>query len=202
MWTEILASYAAAVSTSALAISYLSYRSGGPQLSGSAEIEGRYDIDGPKLYIDVHNRGRGPITIDAVMLWGIGKAYEKEGLPVVGWPLHSPPGTLPYRIEGQSGGHWHFPAHLPTKEWLNRCDLARLEVHVDLGTGNTLILKVDTSNIDVLDGENLPDWEPDYFKDRPEATRRRPPSRETNGRIAESLAEYQWAGVDRDPRPA
>lgn len=177
----ILASYAAVVSTSSLAISYLSYRSGGPQLSGSAEIEGRYDIDGPKIYIDVHNRGRGPITVDSVALWGVGRDYEKEGLPVAGWPLRSPSCVLPSRVEGQSGEHWHFPAHNITKEWLNRGDLARLEVHIDLDTGNTLTLNVDTSNIDVLDSRNLPDWQPDYFKDWPKL----PPSEETGGRTAE-----------------
>lgn len=186
MWSELLASYAAVVSTSSLAMSYLSYRSGGPQLFGSAEIEGRYDIDGPKLYIDVHNRGRGSITVDSVMLWGIGKAHEKEGLPVVGWPLHLPSGALPCRIEGQSGGHWHFPAHTSTKEWLNRRDIVQLEVHVGLGTGNAMILKVDTSNIDVLDGQNLPDWQPDYFKDWPKVTGQQSSTQETNGRVAES----------------
>ncbi len=41
----------------------------------------------------------------------------------------------------------------------------RLEVKIGLGNGKTLTLKVDTSNIDVLDGRNLPDWQPDYFKD-------------------------------------
>lgn len=63
MWTEVLAIYAAVVSTSSVAISYLSYRSGGPQLSGSAEIYGRYDIEGPKLHVDVHNRGRMTATM-------------------------------------------------------------------------------------------------------------------------------------------
>jgi hypothetical protein len=186
MWTEVLAAYAAVVSTSSLAISFLSYRSGGPQLSGSAEIEGRYDIDGPKLYIDIYNRGRGPITVDSVMLWGVGRAYEKEGLAVVGWPLRSPSCVLPSRIEGQSGEHWHFAAHAFTKEWLNRRDLARLEVHIGLGTGNTMILKVDTSNIDVLDAENLPDWQPDCFKDWQKVTEQQAPNKETKGLAAES----------------
>lgn len=171
MWTTILASYAAVVSTGSLAVSYLSYRSSGPQLSASAEIEGRYDIDGPKLYIDVHNRGRGPITVDDVMLWGVAKVYEKEGHPIVGWPLRSPSCTLPTRIEGHSGEHWHFPASSFTREWLTRDDLARLEAYIDLATGKILKLKVDTSNIDVLRGDELPGWDPDFFKHLPEGTR-------------------------------
>lgn len=68
MWTEVLAVYAAVVSTSSLAISYLAFRSGGPRLSGSAEIYGRYDIEGLTLHVDIHNRDRGPITVDPIML--------------------------------------------------------------------------------------------------------------------------------------
>jgi hypothetical protein len=40
MLTAVLAIYAAVVSTGAVVISYMSYRSGGPQLSGNAEIFG------------------------------------------------------------------------------------------------------------------------------------------------------------------
>lgn len=175
MWTAILAAYAAVVSTSSLAISYLSYRSGGPQLSGDAEIYGRYDIQGPMLHVAVYNRGRGSITVDSIMLWGIGIALEKS-LPVVGWPLRSPSCALPSRIEGHSGTRWHFPAHHVTKEWLNRDDLTRLDIQIGLATGKTLTLKVDTSDIDVLDGHNLPDWQPDYFKDWPKLPERQVPS--------------------------
>jgi hypothetical protein len=189
MWTEVLATYAVVVSTSSLAISYLSYRSGGPQLSGSAEIYGRYDIEGPTLHVDVHNRGRGPITVYSIMLWGVGIAYKKEGLPVAGWPLRSPSCGLPSRIEGHSGERWHFPAHDLAKEWLNRHDLARLEVEIGLATGKSLTLKVDTSNIDVLDGRNLPDWQPDYFKDWPKPPEQQPPDDETNDRPPGTSAE-------------
>lgn len=167
MWTEALAVYAAVVSTGSLTVSYLSHRSGGPQLSGEAEIYGRYDIEGPKLFVAVHNRGRAAITIDSVMLWGVGIAGLEEDRPIVGWPLRSPKCVLPSRIEGSSGALWGFPAHEVTREWLSRDDLARLEVHVSLGTGKGMALKVDTSNIDVLRGHDLPDWEPDYFKDWP-----------------------------------
>lgn len=167
MWAEVLAVYAAVVSTGSLAISYLAHRSGGPHLSGSAEIYGRYDIEGPTLFVDVHNRGRGPVTVDSVDLQGVGVALHDKLLPVVGWPLRSPGCVLPSRIEGSSGERWHFPAHKITEEWLSRDDLARLEVQVGLATGKSLTLRVDTSNIDVLDPQNLPDWQPDYFKNRP-----------------------------------
>jgi hypothetical protein len=174
MWTAILAAYVAVVSTSSLAICYVSYRSGGPQLSGDAEIYGRYDIQGPTLHVAVYNRGRGPITVDSIMLWGIGITLEKS-LPIVGWPLRSPSCALPSRIEGHSGARWHFPAHHLTKEWLNRDEPMRFEVQIGLATGKTLTLRVDTSNIDVLDGRNLPDWQPDYFKDWPKLPERRLP---------------------------
>jgi hypothetical protein len=190
MWTMVLASHAAVVATSSLAISFLSYRSGGPRLSGNAEIHGRYDIQGPTLHVDVHNRGRGPITVDSVMLWGVGIALKKS-LPVIGWPLRSPGCVLPSRIEGHSGEHWHFPGHDLAREWLNRDDLTRLEVEVGVATGKTLTLKVDTSNIDVLDGRNLPDWQPDYFKDWPKLPERQPPSDETSDRSPATWAEIK-----------
>ena len=106
-------------------------------------------------------------AVDSIMLWGVGIVHKKDGLPVVGWPLRSPSCVLPSRIEGHSGERWHFPAHDLAKEWLNRYDLARLEVEVGLAVGKNFTLKVDTSNIDVLDGRNLPDWQPDYFKNWP-----------------------------------
>lgn len=165
MWTEVLAIYAAVVSTGSLGVSYLSYRSGGPQLSGAAEIYGRYDIEGPTLHVDLHNRGRGAITVDAVDLWGVGTALQRS-LPVVGWPLRSSSRALPLRIEGHSGARWHFPAHRIAREWLSRTDLLRLEVAVALANGEDLKIKVDTSNIDVLDSANLPDWQPNFFNDQ------------------------------------
>ncbi len=199
MWTEALATYAAVVSSSSLAISYLSYRSSGPQLSGSAEIYGRYDIEGPTLHVDVYNRGRGPVTIDSIMLLGIGVALKKN-LPVVGWPLRSPSCELPSRVEGHSGERWHFPAHDLAKEWLNRRDLTRLEVHIGLATGKTLMLKVDTSNIDVLDGRNLPDWQPDYFKDWPKLPERQPLSDETSYQRSATSADDQTEPSSEDGR--
>lgn len=57
----MLAIYAAIVSTGSLGLAYLAHRSGGPHLSGGAEIYGRYDIiEGPTLFVDVYNRGRAP----------------------------------------------------------------------------------------------------------------------------------------------
>jgi len=171
MWTTLLASYAAVVSTISLAIAYLAYKSDGPQLSGDAEIHGRYDIQGPTLHVAVYNRGRGPATIESLDLAGIarlGTGGPEEGRMVVGWPLHVPRGALPSRVEGNSGERWHFPAVHITKEWLTRDDLARLEVTIGLANGKDLTVGVDTSNIDVLDGSNLPEWEPDHFKGRSE----------------------------------
>jgi hypothetical protein len=52
-----------------------------------------------------------------------------------------------------------------------------------------LTLKVDTSNIDVLYGQNLPDWQPDYFKDWPNLPERQPPSDETSDRSPATSAE-------------
>ena len=88
---------------------------------------------------------------------------------MVGWPLHVPRGELPSRVEGNSGERWHFPAVHITKEWLTRDDLARLEVMIGLANGKGLTVGVDTSNIDILDVNNLPDWEPDIFKGQSES---------------------------------
>jgi hypothetical protein len=54
-----------------------------------------------------------------------------------------------------------------------------------------LALDVDTSNIDVLDGRNLPDWQPNYFKDRPKLPERQPPSDETSDRSPATSAEIK-----------
>jgi hypothetical protein len=161
MWTEILAIYAAVISTISLAIAYLAHRSGDPQLSGAAEIVGRYDIAGPTLHIALHNRGRGPITVDSIMLWGLTPSWGGKTLPIVGWPLHAPNSQLPARIEGHSGRNWHTPAQEIAKEALSRSDLVRLELIVYLAEGKTLTLTVGTSDIDELDPDNLPDWEPE-----------------------------------------
>ena len=99
------------------------------------------------------------------------------------FPLHSPKGTLPCRVEGHSGEHWYFPGHDIAKEWLGRRDLTRLEVEIGLATGIALKLKVDTSNIDKLRDRDLPDWQPDYFKDRPK------------------LSQYQVTGQDNSEQP-
>jgi hypothetical protein len=78
MLTEILAIYAAAVSTCSLAISYFTYQSGGPRLSGQALLTGRFsDAEGPMLNVAVYNRGRGPVTIDRIFLWTF--AHVKAG---------------------------------------------------------------------------------------------------------------------------
>ena len=165
MWTTLLASYAAIVSSCSVVISYLSYKSGGPQLSGSAGLIGRYDLEGPILFVSLHNRGRGPVTVDSVLLWGLGSTEVARGaLPVVGWPLHPVNSQLPVRIEGHSGVRWNSPAQKITKEWLKRDDLVKLAVSVHLAHGKFLDLVVDTSDVDDLDRDNLPAWEAESGK--------------------------------------
>jgi hypothetical protein len=176
MLTEVVASYAAVVSTAALALSYVSYRASGPQLSGNAYIYGRYDVDGPTLHVLVYNRGRGAVTVRDLWLWA-SNTPRRSPCPVMGWPLRWTKGTLPARIEGQSGEHFSFPGHLITRDWLTRRDLERMDVAVQLANGKTLWLPVDTDDIDVLDPDNLPDWDPDYFKDWPALPRLKPSQR-------------------------
>jgi hypothetical protein len=89
---------------------------------------------------------------------------DKKPLPVIGWPLHPVNSQLPIRIEGNSGGRWYSPAQKITKKWLKRDDLVKLALTVHLANGKFLDLIVDTSDIDVLDPDNLPDWEPEPEK--------------------------------------
>jgi hypothetical protein len=155
MLTEILATYASVVSTSSLAIAYRAYRAGGPRLSGRAKIYRRYLIDGPMLLVDLHNRGRGPITVDSVQLESVVVADDGP-LRIIGWPtLSSSNCSLPSRIEGYSGEHWNFPAHDILEEWKSKGNIAHLEARIGLATGKVLKLPVDTSEIDSLRGWNL-----------------------------------------------
>jgi hypothetical protein len=86
---------------------------------------------------------------------------------VIGWFLDgggiSDECQLPPRIEAHSGVACIFPAREFAKTWLTRNDLQALKVGIDHGPGETLLLKVDTSDLDSFDRQNLPDWEPDYF---------------------------------------
>jgi hypothetical protein len=160
MWTDVLAIYAAVISTSSLAISYLSYRSGGPQLSGDAFMTDQMVGEPPLLYIALHNRGRGPVTVDSIMLWAMGPtSVDKDPLPVTGWPLPAVSSKLPVRIEGHSGGRWWVPAQQIASEWLKRDDLVKLVVKVFLADGRLIDLVVNTTEVDELDPDNLPNWE-------------------------------------------
>lgn len=163
MWTEILAIYAAVVSTSSLVVSYISYRSSGPVLSGEAEIHaeiyGSEKIDGPVLWVHLYNRGRAPVTVHSAMISAEGRAEVRR----VDWWLHSDECSLPSRMEGYSGENWIFPARTFLKTWLTRNDLRSLRVSIEFAHRESLLLKVNTSLIDGLDRQNLPDWEPDYF---------------------------------------
>jgi hypothetical protein len=53
----------------------VSYRSNGPLLSGRAEISAKSygaQFDGPALWVDIRNRGRGPVTVDSALIWAGG----------------------------------------------------------------------------------------------------------------------------------
>lgn len=152
MLTEILAIYAAVISTVSLAIAYFAYRSGDPKLSGSAELIGSYVIDGPVLRIALHNRGRGAITVDSGELlgWAIVDEFSQSEfpLPLGTWKLNAADLKLPIRIDGHSGIRWNIAAHDISERWL-KDDFARLEVEMSLATGETLTLAVKTWMIDV-----------------------------------------------------
>ena len=106
MVTDILAIYAAVVSTVSLAISYSAYRSDDPKLSGSAEmVDERSRGESPQLTISIslHNRGRGAITVDSAEIWQHGQIHS--------WmlsKLDAETFKLPARIEGHSGIRWKF----------------------------------------------------------------------------------------------
>jgi hypothetical protein len=161
MWTTLLASYAAVVSTGSLGVSYLSYRSGGPQLSGTAVLYGEPGTAGTTLQVAVRNRGRGAVTVESMRLWGSGPA-SVDGEPdhtAVGWPLTSMNARLPLRIEGHSGERLVSSAGQIAKEWLTRPDLVRLSMTILQADGKFLELAVDTAKIDGLDPNDLPDSE-------------------------------------------
>lgn len=146
MWTALLASYAAVVSTSSLVLSYLSYRSGDPQLSAIATINAW--PEGPALYIEIYNRGRAAATVDSILMWG-------HGPTPVGWSLRSINSELPLRIEPHSGKRWSQPALEITKQWISRDDRAVLTMTVRLANGKFLDLIVDTSSIADLGPDSL-----------------------------------------------
>lgn len=102
-----------------------------------------------------------------MMMWGLGPtAGDKKLLPVVGWPLRSVNSQLPVRIEGHSGGRWDSSGQKTAKFWLQRVDydFVKLEVTVNLAEGKFISLVVDTSDVDILDPYNLPDWAPESRK--------------------------------------
>jgi hypothetical protein len=182
MLTEVLAIYAAVVSTGSL-VAYISYRSNGPVLSGEAsfmaEIYGKDRIEGPVLWVNLYNRGRAPVTVHSASIWaeGIGRSagYVRGGPLVIGWWLDgdaiSDKYSLPAKIEAHSAVACIFPAREFAKTWLTRNDLQAFKVGIEHGPLKSLLLKVDTSDIDGFDRQNLPDWEPDCFTNQ-EYTRR------------------------------
>lgn len=137
MWTEDLTIYSAIVATTSLSVACLSYRSAGPRLSGDAEIS-NVSHDEERIRVCVYNRGRGPITIDSIILQG--RASSKKFRGQLKWPLS----LHPSRIEGNSKACWEFPANFVTEEWFKLLGFKRLELRVYLATGKVLKLKVNT----------------------------------------------------------
>jgi hypothetical protein len=168
MWTEVFAGLSLVVSATALFVSYLAFRSAGPRLSGEADFGTTYywpvGKRGVTLYVHVHNRGSGAITIDDLMLWTYPSEPTKDReLPSVGstgWPL-TWAADFPIRLEGHSGKQFSIPAVDIAKTWLTRPDLNYMEVNVNLATGLSLKLPVDTREIDGFDPEDLLTTEPE-----------------------------------------
>ena len=84
---------------------------------------------------------------------------EEETPAKVGWSFEPMNSQLPARIEGHSGGRWSSRAPFAVTQWLKRDDLIKLVVTIDLADGRTINLDVDTTDIDELDPDNLPNWE-------------------------------------------
>jgi hypothetical protein len=161
MLTEILAIYAAVVSTSSLAVSYVSNRSSNPRLSGRAEL---HNTDAPILHIWLYNKGRAAITINKFELYGFepgpkeeSKTLESKDFPPLWWPFPRHQCDLRKRIEGHSDHEWFLPLPEMAIRWLNLPNLARLDLDVLLGNGNSLVVKVDASGIALRDSLQLSD---------------------------------------------
>ena len=99
MWTQVLATYAAIVSTSSLVVAYLAFRSGGPRLSAVANFE-PWASD-PVIEVELYNRGRFPVTVVSVV--ALGEARAGLGM----WDLLR---NGEERIEGHAGKTLAFPA--------------------------------------------------------------------------------------------
>jgi hypothetical protein len=144
MLTEVLAIYAASISTISLAISYFAYRSDDPKLSGSAKLDTRFvDLDrmpgGPTLYVTLHNRGRGAITVASVnsLPAGILIVGGRDNSP---WQIDTNDLELPTRIEGHSGVQWK----IPLQKWNSSFapTYVKPEILIGVASGETLTLKV------------------------------------------------------------
>jgi hypothetical protein len=173
MLTEILAIYAAVVSTSSLTVSYFSYKSGNPRLSGKAEL---HNTDAPILHIWLYNKGRGAITVNKFELYGFepgskeeSKTLESKDFPPLWWPFPRHQCGLRKRIEGHSDDEWFLPLPEMAIKWLNLPNLALLDLEVLLGNGNPLVLKVDISGIVLRDPLQLsgPKSNPEILPENP-----------------------------------
>ncbi|WP_144082714.1 MULTISPECIES: hypothetical protein [Micromonospora] len=148
MLTEILAAYAAVVSTSALAVSWLTYRSGNPRLSGDATLveddKGEYG-----LWVDIRNRGRSVAFVRAMNLQKHGYRKRRREAVVI-WGLYARDATYPLKIEAHSGDRFHFrPRGDFAIKWsdLRRWDPAL--VKVEMTNGKSILIPLKFSKISI-----------------------------------------------------
>jgi hypothetical protein len=134
MLAEILAIYAAVVSTASLVISYFSDRSNNPRLVGQA-MASLSPVGEYRLRVELFNRGRGPVTVKSIYLNGSGK-YKMMGDTL---NLMNP--NLPARIEGHAAGEWDCASEI-VERLLTDPDISKLEMEVLLGDAKILRFKV------------------------------------------------------------
>jgi hypothetical protein len=151
MLTEIVAIYAAVVSTVSIVITYFAYRSENPKLSGSVLPGGRGRIIlgkpyGPTIYsqdevefevplvIAINNRGRAPITIESASASCIVCTRKRYAHPAENSL------EFPIRIDGNSGVRGLIITRGRSEEVVSADGGVPIysSMHIELGTGKTL----------------------------------------------------------------
>jgi hypothetical protein len=137
-WTTAIAAYAAMVSTGALVVAVLAWRSGGPHLKARAVLV-RADNGNGWLAVYAANEGRADITIASITLWVGGSNFRLSNRPpkIVDYePEKGPP--LPHRMLAHSMERWLIPADVlddvlgrPQIRWQ---DYARVNLETPFGT--------------------------------------------------------------------
>jgi hypothetical protein len=150
MWTQILATYAAVVSTASLAIAYISYKAGGPRLSGRAAFSS-WDSDST-IYAEIWNSGRGPVSIRGFRL-DYNADQKQAGFVYGSLPLALNQTVMPIRLDSGAGRGWAFSTGGITR-FLTQPGLKRLRVVVTLGNGKELTLPVHRDSM----GGGSPHW--------------------------------------------